>query len=41
MVVERGLRLGLLLETKVSPQLLEKLRKKGMADRDVSAWIGQ
>ena len=33
MVVERGLRLGLLREAKVSPQLLEKLRKKGAADQ--------
>jgi hypothetical protein len=29
MVVERGLRLGLLAEAKASPQLLEKLRKRG------------
>jgi hypothetical protein len=33
MVVERGLRLGLLAEAKVSPQLLGKLRKKGAADQ--------
>lgn len=31
MVVERGLRLGLLQEANVSPKLLEKLRTKGLA----------
>jgi hypothetical protein len=33
MVVERGLRLGLLPEASVSPRLLEKLRRKGAAEQ--------